>query len=127
MAALPVLSSSCCTGDPTSDGWKEIVDLPVLSSTETNTRSGRPRSWLDIQLPSTRNSAKQLCGCLHRAATDLSEIEAEQRAITHDHCAIDGNVAHVARLGGVGDLRPWTAGGNRVHRRDVDGDHITAF
>src|SRR4029079_6756914 len=43
IARVPVLSSSFWIGVPTSAGWNEIVERPVLSSTETNTRSGRPR------------------------------------------------------------------------------------
>ena len=41
IASAPVLSASCKIGLPASEGANEIVDRPVLWSTETKIRSGR--------------------------------------------------------------------------------------
>jgi hypothetical protein len=41
IASAPVRSSSCKIGLPASDGANEIVERPVLSSTEMKILSGR--------------------------------------------------------------------------------------
>ena len=53
IAREPVLSPSCMIGDPASEGANEIVDRPVLSSTETKTRSGRILSRIGFDVPVT--------------------------------------------------------------------------
>jgi hypothetical protein len=53
IASAPVLSPSCKIGLPASDGANEIVDRPVLWSTETKIRSGRVFSRIGPDVPAT--------------------------------------------------------------------------
>jgi hypothetical protein len=53
IASAPVPSSSCRTGLPALEGANEIVERPVLLSTETKIRSGRAFNDKGTEMPVT--------------------------------------------------------------------------